>query len=139
MSIAQVPLARRNLATAPINIIAFGMRIMGAARVVVRGDDAAAGNVKAIYNDESAGGRDICVNIEGNGLSRVNRQLGHLMPPNKIILFFARNRCQRGSINDVLDRINAALDLLRCKLELVCLFFREGLFAEPKEPRLEPR
>ena len=75
MPIAQLALRAGNAAEAPVNIIAFGAGIMDATRVIVRGDYAAARNVKPIDNDKAAGRDYVRVDVKGNRFAGMPRQV----------------------------------------------------------------
>src|SRR5438876_277274 len=59
MAVAQFALAGGDLAAAPIDVVAFVMRVVTAARVVVLRDDAAPADVETVDDDEATGG-DVC-------------------------------------------------------------------------------
>src|SRR5579883_342523 len=79
MAVAQFALLRRDLATAPENIVALVIRVVGAARVVVGGDNSTTRHVKAVHDDKTAGGNDVRMNIESDGRLGVERQFGHFI------------------------------------------------------------
>ena len=49
LAVAHFALACGDLAVAPIDVVALGVRIMGAPRIIVVGDDAAARHVEAVH------------------------------------------------------------------------------------------
>src|SRR5258706_8109202 len=139
MAVAKFTLAGGHLAAGPVNVVAFGVGIVRATRVLVRRDNAAAGYVETVDDDEAAGGDDLGVHIECYGLASLDGQLGDFMPANESSRLGARNSFQCRSIDHFLDRFDAALHLLGGELELVILAFRKRLFAKPKEPGFEAR
>src|SRR3954471_24174308 len=124
---------------APVDVVAFGGRIVRALRIIVRGDDASARYIEAIDEHEPAGRDDVGMDIERNGFLRVQRQFRDLVAPDISFAIGAVERFQAGSINDFLDGFDLALDFLGGQLELVSFAFGEWTFAEPKNARFETR
>src|SRR5437879_7843945 len=100
MAIALLALYGSDSAPAPKNIFAFGVRIMRAARVVVRLDDAAASKVETIQKHKAAHDGNLLMNVEGNRLARMNRQFGHFVSSNGRSIAIVANFFQRRGIND---------------------------------------
>ena len=99
-------------------------------------DDAAAGNVEAVHEDEAAGGGDLINGVEGDGLAGAEHQLGGLMAMDGG-LAGALDGLQRGGVDDALDLLDLAVGFLRGELEAVVASRDQGLLAEPEDAGFE--
>ena len=109
-----------------------------AARIAVGHHNAAAGHVETIHDHKPSGRYDLAEGIKGYGFPSLEGEFSHLMPADKRVFRIAAHGFQRGSIDDFLQFLDLAFDLLGGELELVAFALFEGLFAQPKNPGLEP-
>jgi len=109
---------------------------VGAARVIPRGNNAAAGDVETIHDHKAAEWRDVRVDVEGDGLFGVEGQFSHLVSAN-LDRRGGRDGVERGGVDDLFDGFHEALSLLGGELELIGPAFGKRTPAEPEHPRLE--
>ena len=127
---------RGNFALAPINIVALLQAVGAATGIIIRGNDAAAGNFKSVHNDKASGGDYFRVNIKGNGPARVQGQFRDFIATDEH--FVAFNGFQRRGVNNSFNGIRSDIQyLLRGELDLIFFAFRKRRFAQPKKARLE--
>src|SRR2546423_1415892 len=135
--IAQLALASSDFALAPVNVVALGMRIVSSPRIHIGGNDAAAGKIITIDNHEPPHRGNIRMNIERNRFFGMQCQLSHFMTRDERLTLDAQYGLQARSIDDSVDRGDAAIDLARGQLELVVLAFGKRPLAQPKDSRFE--
>src|SRR5690349_15589725 len=126
MAIAQFTLPQRDFAMAPIDVVALRAGVVGAPGVAVRGNDATAGEIVTIDDHETAQWRDVRMDVEGDGLFRVEGQLRDFMASHERLRFIARNGSETRGINDLLNGSNRAIRFAGRELYFVSLAFGKG-------------